>query len=790
MANGQSYPYEKRNIDEELNELANNPVNPTANNASTPAPNTQLLKGLPDFYEAIRQSKLNLDPEVIKEYLPSSISPELVSEIFNESPIRSYVLRRDGTFEPYEFKSSPNLPGLSDKPYILNGNNRAIKRKGEPPEYVDDVEYFKRYPSPNSPIIADLQSSAPNTELLEGLPTSNGLSENANTPPTSNLPSPASNPELLECLPTPNGLSENVNPTQIANKNNLNGYYQPPQRILSPREYGAQQRVYELKTAWRDAQEKIDVLNNLLSKTTDEKEKKDYQAQINELKRNQKIYADSAAVVRNAAGAMGWDMTGMGAENTFDEMTQLMKINQYRGMTALADMPSTREQKFRVYADLVQNGARPDMARQVAEMFHDEFRENTIRQLMSGIRVYGTNGDGSLNEFGQMLAGKLYNENPYMYGNVVNGFASPKDIFGVNATLKNTQLSNEGAMQRQMASLLSAKELAELDRTFQKWRTEYTVANENARHDKDVAVRFAELEENKLYHFLVENRQERESTVPEIAYRGWYNYLMRFGTYTEEEATKRAKEITDAQILRSQGKDNSQHREVMYNIIGGQFELVKNALRRKDTEEAKAVLMNIRMILKDPVNNQKVGLLTPEEISYCDKLWDIYNKVAEKEITFEEALKQLEPKEKTPTVTSRNWGRGKNKDETKTNPNPNANDSNAASNNSKENNSNVKVTSVNPYTGQTIATVENPSDKNKGKEDKPKSDPVKEGKIRLLQQQGYNKLNLTHFKDRKVPPEVWYNFGTRQIDIINWDELDSKTQEEVKTALGNLFTLN
>lgn len=616
MANVQPYPYEKRNVDEELYELANNPVNPTANNASTPAPNTQLLKGLPDFYEAIRQSKLNLDPEVIEEYLPSSISPELVSEIFNESPIRSYVLRRDGTFEPYEFKSSPNLPGLSDEPYILNENNRAIKRKGEPPEYVDDVEYFKRYPSPNSPIIADLPSPAPNTELLEGLPTSNGLSENANTPPTSNLPSPAPNPELLEGLPTPNGLSENVNPTQIANKNNLNGYYQPPQRILSPREYGAQQRVYELKTAWKDAQEKIDVLNNLLSKTTDEKEKKDYQAQINELKRNQKIYADSAAVVRNAAGAMGWDMTGMGAENTFDEMTQLMKINQYRGMTALADMPSTREQKFRVYADLVQNGARPDVARGVAEMFHDEFRENTIRQLMSGIRVYGTNGDGSLNEFGQMLAGKLYNENPYMYGNVVNGFASPKDVFGVNATLRNTQLTQDAAMQRQMASLLSAQELEKMREAFNKWQTEYKEEQANIRQDKQLKVTIAEMDYDHRYKFLKENREKRESSVPEIAEEGWLEFFVA-GGMSEEEATKRAKEVTRAQILRNQGKDNSQYRGTMFNVIEGKFalieHLVENGGNKEDVEE---LLLGINVLLKDPTIKDKVGLLTPEEIAF------------------------------------------------------------------------------------------------------------------------------------------------------------------------------
>ena len=361
-------------------------------------PNTQLLYGLPSQY------KLNppkFEPEVFKQYLPQQ-NAEIARNLFQQPT------NFDSTDVKQSWKAAPNpelLKGLPETVYLL-------------PEFADSPSYY--YGLTDSIYPQNIESSKQQT-----------------------------NNQLKKLDDNNRNAGETYRPFEI---------YQSTLPVLSPREYEAQSRVYGLKTDWKAAQEQIDALQKLNPQT--EEDKKKIQAQIDGLKYQQKNYADAAAVIRNAAGAMGWDMTGMGANDNFDVATQLMAINQNRGMAELLDMPSTSAQKRQIYYQMMDRGVAPHIARRVAESYHDEFRENNIQKLMEGIRVYGTNGDGSLNEFGQMLAGKLYNENPYMYGNIVNGFASPKDIFGVNANLSNTQLAQDAADRRALRNNQNAADIA------------------------------------------------------------------------------------------------------------------------------------------------------------------------------------------------------------------------------------------------------------------------------------------------------------------------------------------
>lgn len=420
MANGQPYPYEKRNIDEELTELANKPFNltsgenyvPATNPKTSPAPNIELLAGLPAYYGMPGQVRVYLDPEELNE--PSAPDPELLEKI--------YTKNRQGELEEIDYGDW--FSSVIDERKANRGLSNNL---------------YNRYSMGIRPFVGNdfENSSAPNPELLQGLPKQTAL-------------------------------SENVNPAQTNEQTNLNNYrpfeiYQP-QKLLTPREYEARSQIVAAKTNWKANQEAIEKLEKLkLEKDKDGKKIYDenkIQARIDALKAGQKDYADAATVIRNTAGAMGWNMSGMGADDSLDLSTQLLAIDRARGVSELANMPSTAAQKRQVYEQMLDRGVAPHMARAVAESYHDEFRENNIRQLMSGIRVYGTNGDGSLNDFGQMLAGKLYNENPYMYGNVVNGFASPKDIFGVNATLENTQLTQDNANLRTLMNNERAIDIA------------------------------------------------------------------------------------------------------------------------------------------------------------------------------------------------------------------------------------------------------------------------------------------------------------------------------------------
>ena len=219
----------------------------------------------------------------------------------------------------------------------------------------------------------------------------------------------------------------------------------------SPREFNMQERLYGLKTNYQNLQEKIDALD--ATKDADK---------IKTLRQGQNDVADSAKVLRNVASSMGYDINGFGAENNFDEATQRIFLNRERGMAEIADMPSTSAQKRQVYRQARRAGISPDEARAVAESYHDEFREKNTQKLVEGIGAYGMNADGSINQFGQMLMGKLYNENPYVYGNIANGFANPKDVFGVNANLAQATMNNDAAMRRTLSQIESAQDIARL----------------------------------------------------------------------------------------------------------------------------------------------------------------------------------------------------------------------------------------------------------------------------------------------------------------------------------------
>lgn len=673
-------------------------------------PNPILLNGLPNYYGGIGQAILDLDPEELNE--PPAPNPQPLETI----PNKIYAKRRAGELEEIDF----NDWFKSTNSDLQNSNNSNF--------------FPEHYAVHGTGIIRPIND------------------EDIYEPSTSNS-------EPLLTLPV---TQKTDNQQTNANYKLFRDYF-PTYPTISPREYEAQNQIYALKTAWADVQEKIDVLNRI--NPQDEKEKKDIQAQINDLKAKQNIYADSATVIRNAAGAMGWNMTGMGADDNFDAMTQLMAINRNRGMAELADMQSTTAQKRQVYEQMLDRGVAPHMARAVAESYHDEFREKNIQRLMEGLRVYGTNGDGSLNEFGQMLAGKLYNENPYMYGNVVNSFASPKDIFGANANLKNTQLAQDAATQRQMMSIFSAEELAKMNNQLQRDLTKYREEQANYRQEKQQKHDLTQL---FLSQEFEKNQRKRQTPAGQLM--DWYDYYKILGE-PDDMAMANAKKMFELVTLKNKGENIDQHKQELYNIIGGNMALLEDALERGDKEEAEDLLTKIGILLTDPAT-KNLGLFTPEERQFLGKKLSTYRKVFNNEMTLEELRKLFDSKGETTPMTSRNMSRNTN----------NVNNNATTPPNSNETKNNVKITSVNPYTGQITATAVDTNDNNTKKEDKPKSD--KDARREALRQDGYTKTTLTRYKDLANPPEVWYKLGTNQIEVLNWDELDPKTQEELKVSLG------
>ena len=330
---------------------------------------------------------------------------------------------------------------------------------------------------------------------------------------------------------------------------------------------------------------------------------------------------------------MGYNVNGLRANDDYDTAIQTIFLDRERGMKELLlkellGMPSTGVQSFNVYMDLVREGEKPHVARQVAGNY---FRESNIQRLMEGINTYGLNPDGSINEFGQMLAQKLYAESPYA-DKFVGGYALPKDAYNANAQMALTTLAQNMQNARQLAQLRQAREIADANLELNKEK----LGLDWARFNSD-AVYKAEM--------LKQNEVDRMSKSPTGRYKGWYDFGIMSGL-SEEDAKKFAGTIVMNESYSKGGKSGSSSEDAkvqqgyaeITNIISNQLLRLQNSLERGDTQSAEEILGGIDTIISDP-NFKNIGLLSADDYQYILQQQDIYRKVISGEMTYEEAGK-------------------------------------------------------------------------------------------------------------------------------------------------------
>ena len=385
----------------------------------------------------------------------------------------------------------------------------------------------------------------------------------------------------------------------------------------SPREFDMQTRLYGLKTEYKGLQEKIDALD--ATKDADK---------IKTLRQGQKDLSDSANVLRNVASGMGYDINGFGANNTFDEATQRIFLNRERGMAEFADMPSTATQKREVYRQARRAGISPNEARAVAESYHDEFREKNINRLVEGIGAYGMNADGSLNQFGQMMMGKLYNESPYAYGNIANGFANPKDVFNVNANLVQATMNNDAAMQQKLASLQSARDIAKLNLDDKKEARAQTEQH----HQDDMQYKWTKMDLDNQFKLLSEingtPQAKMEQEIKAIA-----------DTFFGGDMEKAAKVYAEKHYQNSFGtkKDNADKDKILKYI---QFRTgyIEHCINNGDFQGAKERINEWRQAMQSE-DFKHSEQLDKEDTMYLLHVLDVYEQVANNQMTPEEFAK-------------------------------------------------------------------------------------------------------------------------------------------------------
>ena len=453
-------------------------------------------------------------------------------------------------------------------------------------------------------------------ELLKGLEVAESAGQNI--PVTTAQPAPANSYVVDQSLipqEKPPAIGEMRKYLSEGNYRNFQDNF--PYPSLSPSEFAARDQVHTLKTAWQQAQEGIDTLDP--AKDAD---------RISKLRQVQKDSSDAANIIRNTSQTMGWNMLGLGADDSLALSTQLINMDRQRGMAELYNMPTTAAQKRDAYYRMIDRGVAPHMARAAAERMGDEFREQNISRLMEGIGAYGSNGDGSLNEFGQMLAGKLYTEAPYQYGNIVNSFASPKELFNVNANMAQAAMQNQSAWDRAMLNAQNARDIANarLQQSSQQHAD-----NMKYNYDKlnvDVAEKIARLESANQ-----NNIQKEIQDLADAVYGGDYNKAA--------QAYARQKYSKSFEVDRNEdGSIKLSDMDKIKNKVEFRMATIEDYINQGNMEEAKMRIDEWRMAMQSE-DFKDAEYLDKESATFMLDLLKLYDDVADRKITMEQYQQKL-----------------------------------------------------------------------------------------------------------------------------------------------------
>ncbi|MBQ9486360.1 MAG: hypothetical protein IJU91_00965 [Selenomonadaceae bacterium] len=448
-------------------------------------------------------------------------------------------------------------------------------------------------------------------ELLKGLEVAESAGQNI--PVTTAPPAPTNgyvvDKSLVpqENLPTMNDIytAQYADERQRDFKNNF------PYPSLSPSEFAARNQVHTLKTAWQQAQEGINALDPAQNADT-----------ISKLRQVQKDSSDAANILRNTAQAMGWNMKGMGADDSLALSTQLINMDRQRGMNELYNMPTTAAQKREYYEQMVRRGVAPHVARDVANLKGDEFREQNISRLIEGIGAYGSNGDGSLNEFGQMLAGKLYTEAPYQYGNIVNSFASPKELFNVNANMAQAEKQNQSAWDRAKLNAQNAWDISEarLKQNESHYAQDRQDKLNQQEWERNYKTNQFTLDQVKAFQKTLGAQLEEAYNVGLALYNGDKAKAGEFAEkYISRDIPERKGEKEDEKLVQARNSFNIAAKGIVDTLKAGDF------------ENSKTLIETAKENLRDP-NGAYAGHIPLDVYNHYMALYDFYEKVANGEI--------------------------------------------------------------------------------------------------------------------------------------------------------------
>lgn len=375
------------------------------------------------------------------------------------------------------------------------------------------------------------------------------------------------------------------------------------------------------KGAYDNAEKEIAFRQGLLNLGgLNDAQKQTAQAEIDILRNHQKEIANAANMTRNTAHSLGIDTTGFNADNTLAEAQQLKLNNDARAMQGLLNLKSVAEQQRDIYNQATQLGMSERDARIVAAHMNGEIRRNNENQLMNGLRFYGQNPDGSINDYGMTLLGKMTNENPYIATLFSQSFAKPKDVFdNVNENYRQQLVMDNQAKQYEQDF---KNDLIKLRQIQDFTRQEREAAQ---KHDEQM---------KKLDAILKGTGVAQDKMAQEIQ-----NLTGLTGNEQLAKELYLAQNYPNYFKINRDASGNIQltDKEKVANLTGSRFAAIEYYLGKNDFETAQNFIDQYRNALTSD-DFKYAEQLEGASVTYALNILDMYQKVAQGEITLEEML--------------------------------------------------------------------------------------------------------------------------------------------------------
>ena len=405
--------------------------------------------------------------------------------------------------------------------------------------------------------------------------------------------------------PPPELLSQNFQPQ-----------YQATDYLTNPLAFKYQKELLNAKNAWNTAEDDIKLRQQLINQgalTDDQK-----QGELNKialLKQHQQDLNNAANMTRKTARTLGIDFTGFGADNTAEESQQYFLNNNARAMQGLLNLPSVRQQQREYYDDLRRNGVRRSVANLMAARKFDEYRNNNINQLRNGFLNYGLNSDGSVNSFGMAALSRMSHEDPMTVELFSSKFAMPNNVY--SAMQADKSLNSQIAARERASENNFNRDLAKLE-IAQKYAMEQLEHNAALQAAKNLGSTTS----NKMYDEI--------NNLAALFGGGEEGYQRAADTWLRQNYSKSFEVAKD-----QNGNIKMSDAEKVQRYTDNRLAIIMHHLEKQDNQSALEAITQYRdALLSDDFKYMEQ--LSGEDISAILKQLDLYEKVANEEITLEQ----------------------------------------------------------------------------------------------------------------------------------------------------------